>query len=249
MNDRMKKGSIALFVILIAVSIIVVGMVMSNGSTPVGPPTPVANLATPTPNVISPSIDRDGQNRWALPGWSFNTVTSTPGLTNDILYFLPIRVQYAQDWDAIAVGVNTAATNGIVRVCLFGNADSPTSPDGLSPGVLAHDFGTVSATTTGTKTIFDSYSPDTAGSGFYFVGVVVRGDSPLVMRSVNPFDAIQSPISAISTGAGGAIRFFAVETDPDTDFIDVGCPASGVGLVTAVTGSASYPVVWVRQNS
>lgn len=249
MSDRKRIASAALFVILIACTIGIVGYVMSNGSTPVGPPTVVpVQQPTATPNVISPSINRISSNRWGVPGWTFNTVTNTPALTNDVMYLVPIRVQYAQEWDAIAVGVNTAGANGILRVCTYGIESVPYDQNGLSPGTLAFDFGTASATTTGTKTILGTFSPDTLSSGFYFMAVIVRADTGLVMRSVNPFDAIQSPISAISTGAGGGVRFFALETDPDTDFIDVGCPVDGTGLVTAITGNASYPIVWIRQN-
>lgn len=245
--DMKRNASIALIVILLACTIAIVAFTMSNGSTPVGPPTPTANQPTPTPNVISPYIASIGGARWITPGWLLNSSSNTPSLTNDVMYLFPVRIPYNQTWTSIAVGVNTAATNGIGRVCIYTLETNPDSISGLSPGDLAHDFGTFTATTTGTKTIVDIFSPDINTGGFYFFGVVPRGDTDLVMRNINTFDAVMSPVTAYGS-AGGPLRQFGLLTDPDTDFIDIGCPADINPLLTGFVGSGGFPNVWVLEN-
>ncbi len=248
--DKRKTASIALIVVLIACTIAIIAFVMGNGTTPVGPATPVPNLPTPTPNVISPFLGRTTFDRWGIPGWSVNTFATTPGLVNDVLYFSPIRVQYDQTWDRVAVGVNTSATNGTGRVCIYRASLPPYSATGMIPTTLVHDFGIFSATTTGTKTIVDSLSVNvTDSAGFYFAGVVARGDTAVAMRSPNAFDTVQAPISAIGPGAGGPLRQYALSSVPNTDYINVGCPADASGILDGLVDPSGYPSVWVRQNS
>lgn len=205
---------------------------------------------TATPNVIKPAVFRAGGDRWAVPGWEFIGFQSTAGLTNDVLYFLPLRVQYAQTWTQIGFRIDTAATNGIVRVCLYGTESVPYSDDGLDVGILIHDFSTVSATTTGSKTIIDTVNVNaTSGNGgFYWMGVVARGDTPVQMRTLDQNTAFNSPASGQNPSVSGSLNYLGLSSSASTSYIDSGCPSDGTGLGQNLITAETAPTVWVKEN-
>lgn len=112
-------------------------------------------------------------NCWRWPEAAF----SAQPATLNRLWFMPIRLDKAQSWDAIGSWVDAAAADSSIRFGIYEDADG-------YPGALVIEAGTVSSASTGLCSVTISPAVDLP-AGVVWVAAVAQGGTPTTKVGAN----------------------------------------------------------------
>jgi hypothetical protein len=127
----------------------------------------------------------------ALPGWkspaSASYLSSTGSApTANAIYFTPFLISKSSTFDAIGLGVTTAAAGAVARLGIYSSSSTT-----FYPTTLLTDYGTVALDTTGIKTVTIAA---TLSPGIYWLAVCSSSATPVFRRlhdsSIPPFTTV-----------------------------------------------------------
>lgn len=221
MNKR--TGSIALFAILITISIFVVSLVMTNGSTPIGPPTVTpgggGSLPTPTPYLAYDTIQDEG---------SAETQRRILNCVGDL------------------ISCSDDAGNSRTNVTITNPTPQPTAtPGGGGGGGFPFTPGrAVSSGATNYYTLPGVSIGDTGGGSTVLSGSVTGIYYPIAVYDELTLDQVGLDVSVASGSGGSVARICLYESD--TDFQPTGTLISDYG--TVATDSTGVKTISISET-
>lgn len=150
---------------------------------------------------------------------------ATGVIAADTLYAVPFRVPRATTWDRIALEVTAAVAGKSCRLGIYRDGTN------LYPGALLLDAGTVSAATTGIKTITISQTPGTD-----VIWLVLVSDGTPTLRHRERFvNMMGFPSTSLRYATGGWSKGFTYAALPD--------PFPGGGSLVSVVSAGNIAMV------
>jgi hypothetical protein len=187
-------------------------------------------------------LSRAGVTRYTTPGWFIASETSGGNPVADTMLFLPILVQEVRTFDRIALWVTTLAAGEVARLGVY---EADLDADGLSPGALILDAGTVSLASTGAKEITIDLA---LGPGYYFLAFVDESTTPRY-RYPTAASGLTVPITAASQSVGaGNLVLLDTDVNAGADWPNNGLP-DPAPAVTNVLQVPNMPTLFLRDST
>lgn len=140
-------------------------------------------------------------NPYVVPGWDIVTCKHTFALEAGKIYYIPIALNKATAFSAVAIGVYTAATSISVKIY-------DSLADKFSPNAEILDVGTFDITSTGNKEITYDF---TLPAGYYFIAFRSTAGTAQIIgidAGINTFSSpFSTRLSSIEAGAVGGLIY------------------------------------------
>lgn len=184
---------------------------------------------TAVPVASGRSLTKFSAARWLLPGWMFAAETTGKSPAADVIEFVPFLLQRSITIDRMGIGVTTLAAGEVARIGIY---TATLGSDGLAPGTLILDAGTVSVASTGDK---EATVSKTLGPGWYFTARVDESTTPRY-NGIDDAQAVSLPVTG-DENAFAPTQNVALKTDANAgaDWSNNGLPSSAPAITGRVT--------------
>lgn len=190
--------------------------------------------------IDSIQVDHGDTNySYCMPGYTFTSVSSSINTSQNNVHAFPIFVEQDTTYDTVAMEVTTNLS-GTCRIGIYEH-DLTTR----YPGTLVADFGTISVTTTGVKTI--ALSPLVLTAGTYWLTFGHNAAGTVAFRNAAATAMRRMPAISFAQLGSTNIRNMTLQAGAQGTPIASGFPADFSTFGANVQGNDFY-AVWLKPS-